>query len=205
MKNIILPLSIVIIFVLWLNYEIRKNNRLSKKSSEDFWSKESRANMTPKADISNLDYIEIPFEKLPLEDNPDDTVNSYRDSILSQSGKKILNLSAFTNTELKLKYGAANITQLSEYDNNYTILVSVLQKWGERLYNLGYIKDALAVFEAAVECKTDVHKTYELLAKIYMEQNTPDKINNLINTISHYNIRDKEKLISKLQNLKNNA
>lgn len=198
-----IALGIVIIFVLWLNYEIRKTNGLSKKSSDEFWKKESKANMTPKSDISNLDYIEIPYEKLPLQDTPDDTINSYRDTILSQSGKKILNLSGFSNTELKLKYGAANINLLTEYDNNYMVLISVLHKWGERLKNLGYHKEAQAVFEVAVECKTDVHKTYELLADIYKEQGTPDKINQLLDTISNINIRDKEHLLFKLQSKKN--
>lgn len=200
-----MSLSIVIIFVLWLNYEIRKTNRLSKKGTEEFWKKESRANKTRKADISNLDYIKVPYEKLPLKDNPDETINSYRDTILSQSEKKILNLSSFSNTELKLKYGASNINLLAEYDNNYTILVSILQKWGERLYQLGYHKEALAVLETAVECKTDVRKTYELLAKIYMEQGSPDKISLLMDTISLLNVRDKESLLLNLQKLKDNS
>jgi len=197
-------LGIVIIFVLWLNYEIRKSNRLSKKSSEKFWEKEAQANLTRKTDISNLDYIKIPYEKLPLSDTPDDTINSYRDTILSQSNKKILNLSGFSNTELKLKYGAANLTELSEYDNNFTVLVSILHKWGERLYSKGYQKEAVAVLEVAVECKTDVHKTYELLADIYVAQGTPDKIEHLIEALAHINVRDKEKLISKLQKIKYN-
>ena len=195
--------GIVIIFVLWLNYEIRKNNRLSQKSSEEFWEKETKANMSRKTDISNLDYIRIPYEKLPLNDTPDDTINSYRDTILSQSDKKILNLSGFSNTELKLKYGAANLSKLSEYDNNFTVLVATLHKWGERLYQQGYHNEALAVLEAAVDCKSDVRKTYELLAQIYMAHGSPDKIDNLIDAINRINIAGKENLVLKLNNIKN--
>ncbi|CRZ35343.1 hypothetical protein DFR55_10783 [Herbinix hemicellulosilytica] len=195
--------GIVIIFVLWLNYEIRKNNRLAKKSSEEFWEKEANANMSRKTDISNLDYIRIPYEKLPLNDTPDDTINFYRDTILSQSDKKILNLSGFSNTELKLKYGAANLSKLSEYDNNFTVLVATLHKWGERLYQQGYHNEALAVLEAAVDCKSDVRKTYELLAQIYMAHGSPDKIDNLIDAINRINIAGKENLVLKLNNIKN--
>ena len=195
--------GIVIIFVLWLNYEIRKNNRLAKKSSEEFWEKEANANMSRKTDISNLDYIRIPYEKLPLNDTPDDTINFYRDTILSQSDKKILNLSGFSNTELKLKYGAANLSKLSEYDNNFTVLVATLHKWGERLYQQGYHNETLAVLEAAVDCKSDVRKTYELLAQIYMAHGSPDKIDNLIDAINRINIAGKENLVLKLNNIKN--
>lgn len=196
--------GIVIIFVLWLNYEIRKTNRLSRKSTEEFWEKEAKANMTRKTDISDLEFIKIPYDKLPLNDTPDDTINSYRDTILSQLNKKILNLSGFSNTELKLKYGAANLTLLSEYDSNFTVLVSILHKWGERLYKQGYYAEAIAVLEAAVECKTDVSKTYELLADIYLAQGTPDKIDLLLDALTHIKIWNKEKLISSLQHKKIN-
>lgn len=197
--------GILIIFVLWLNYEIRKTNRLSRKSTEEFWEKEAKANMTRKTDISDLEFIKIPYDKLPLDDTPDETINYYRDTILSQSNKKILNLSGFSNTELKLKYGTANLTLLSEYDSNFTVLVSILHKWGERLYKQGYCKEAMAVFEAAVECRTDVSKTYELLADIYLAQGTPAKIDLLLDALSHINIWNKEKLVSSLQHKKINS
>ena len=190
------------IFVLWLNYEIGKNNRLSNKGKDDFWKKESQANTTRKADISNLDYIAIPIERLPLEDSPDQTINSYRDTILSQSSKKILNLSGISNTELKLKYGAPNLTLLTEYDNNYAIMVAVLHKWGERLYINSYYKEAIAVLEVALDCRTDVYKTFELVAKIYSEKGLFDKINLLEDRISSSSIRNKETLLSKLEELK---
>lgn len=193
-----MSLSFLIIFVLWLNYQIIKNNRLSKKGLDEFWKKESQANLTRKSDITKLDYINVPYERLPMEDNPDPTINSLRNTILSQSEKKILNLSSFSNTELKLKYGTSNTKQLFEYDNNFIVLVANLHKWGERLYLQGNTTDAITVLEVAVNCKSDVHKTYELLAKIYIEQKTPYKINNLINSISNSDIRDKEKLITKL-------
>jgi hypothetical protein len=201
MANIIF-LCLLIIFVVWLRYEIAKSNRLSKKSMDEYWKREAQANQTRKVDISNLDYISIPYDKLPLEDNPDQTINSYRDTILSYSDKKILNLSAFSNTELKLKYGVSNINLLTEYDNNYTNLVAILHKWGERLYMKDCIKEALAVLNAAIDCKTDVHKTYELLAKIYISQGSHDKYDKLIDRISSMSIRDKEALLSKIQKLR---
>ncbi|MDD4111928.1 MAG: hypothetical protein PHC56_02720 [Herbinix sp.] len=195
----IVSISVLMIFVIWLNYEISKNNKLSNKVKDEFWKRESKSNQTRKADISNLDYISIPYDKLPMEDNPDQTINSYRDTILSHSDKKILNLNSFSNTELKLKYGVSNLKLLIEYDNNYTVLVSFLHKWGELLYMKGYNREALAVLEAALDCKTDVHKTFELLAEIYRSQGSHDKLNLLIDKISSVHIHDKEILLSKIQ------
>ena len=197
-----ISISLLIIFVLWLNYEIGKNNRLSNKGKDEFWRKESQANQTRKADISGLEYLSVPIERLPMDDNPDNTINSYRDTILSQSNKKILNLSSFSNTELKLKYGASNIHLLSEYDNNYTVLIATLNKWGERLYMNGYHMEALAVLEVAFDCKSDVHKTFELLAEIYNEQGLYNKIDLLIDSITSSPIRNKEAILLKLQSYK---
>lgn len=200
--SLIISLGLLIIFVLWLNYEIAKTNRLAKKRKEEFWNKEALANQTRRGDISNLDYISIPYDKLPLGDNPDPTINSYRDTILSYSDKKILNLSEFTNTELKLKFGVSNMNLLSEYDNNYTHLVAILHKWAERLYMNDMPDEALAVLEAALDCKTDVHKSYVLLAKIYISRGSQDKFTQLTDRISSITIHDKETLLSKLNTIK---
>jgi len=194
-------ISLLLIFVVWLNYEIGKTNRLSRKKKDEFLKKETLANQTRRGDISSLNYISIPFDRLPLDDNPDQTINSYRDIILSHSHKKILNLSGYSNTDLKLKYGVSNINALIEYDNNYTVLVSVLHKWAELLYKKGYHQDALNVLETALECGTDVHKSFELLAKIYKEQGLSDKLNLLIDKISSSSIRDKDSLMLKLEEI----
>lgn len=191
--------SILIIFVLWLQYELHKDSRLSKKSSEAFWKNESRANLTRRADLSSLEYITIPYDRLPMTDSPDSTINSYRDIILSLSGKKIVNLTGLTNTDLKLKYGAANLDALMEYDNNYTILVSMLHKWGDRLYNQGYTEDAVKVLEFAVICLTDVGRTYQLLAEIYRQQDAPEKIEALLGILPFTKNLRKDKLTDDLK------
>lgn len=201
--QILVNFSVLLIFVLWLHYEIRKNNRLSKKGAELFWERERQANLTRKSDISGLEYITIPVERLPMSDHTDATINSYRDTILNLSSKKIVNLTGFTNTDLKLKYGAANINQLSEYDNYYIVLVSILQKWGDRLYQNGNLSDAEAVLEFSVMCLTDVRKTYLLLARIYMEQSTPEKIDPLLEILPFIRIVRRDALVEDLIKIKN--
>ncbi len=193
-------LSIILfIFIIWLQYEIRKSQRKAKKDSDRFWDKEKQSNLTRRSDLSSLKYITLSTANLPLDDKEDATINSYRDTILNLSDKKILNLTGFTNTQLKTEYGAANIKLLMEYDNNYTILVSMLHKWAERLYEKDFTEDAISVLEYAVSCQTDVTKTYRLLAKIYHKQNTPGKIDRLIDTVSKTTIPRKEELIQDLK------
>jgi hypothetical protein len=203
LMQIFVNFGVLLVFVLWLRYEIRKNTRLSKRTSELFWEREKQANLTRKADLSDLKYIIIPLEKLPMNDHEDATINSYRDTILNLSSKKIVNLTGFTNTDLKLKYGAANINLLSDYDNNYIVLVSILQKWAERLYQNGNLDDAKSVLEFALTCLTDVRKSYLLLARIYMEQHTPEKLDSLLEIIPSTAIVRKDILTEEILKLKN--
>jgi len=195
-------LLLIIIFALWLHYEIAKSKKLDKQTNQRFWQREKQANTIRRRDISNLDYITVELNRLPLQNNEDDTINSYRDTIVQLSDQKILNLTGLTNTELKYRYGTANLTLLSQYDNNYTKLVSILHKWGERLYNNGNVSDAILVLEYAVSNLTDVTKTYRLLARIYKEKNTPDQIDRLINLIPNTKILRKENLTTELKQIK---
>lgn len=193
--------AIILVFVVWLQYQIRKSTSKSMKDSESFWNRETEANLARRKDISTLDYITLNTDQLPLADKDDETVNSYRDTILKLSEQKILNLSGITNTELKNRYGAANLENLSEYDNNYTLLVSILHKWADRLYTNGDVTDAMRVLEFAIHYKTDVTKSYKLLAEIYHKQNNPAKIKDLLSVIEGLQIQDKDKLILSMKEL----
>lgn len=195
----VLPI-LTLIFAAWLNIQLRKASR-GNGSDEEFIRRESRANLSRSRNISNLDYISIDLNRLPLEDKEDVTLNSYRDTIIKLADKKLLNLSGISNTQLKEQYGIANLQHLIEYENNYIILVSILYKWARRLYDQSYVNEARTVLEYALYLKTDVPGAYRLLADIYRQQNEPDKIEALISQLSDINIHDKEKLIHNIKEL----
>ncbi len=195
--------GIVILFCLWLQYEIRRTKRIENSRKDIFWETEHKANLTRRADISNLDYIAVPLLTLPMEDHRDFAINSCRDKILSLSHQKILNLTGITNTELKLKYGAQNMKVLSEFDNNYILLVRTLNQWGELYFSLGQFSQAACILEFAVSSHTDVGNTYRLLASVYLAMGNADKINELIATLASTTVLNKEALTADLLRTKN--
>lgn len=155
----------------------KKNN---KKAEEEFWNREREANNVRKKPLDNLNYIQIPYEKLPFHILTDNwQVQDCVEQINSLRDLKVVNLSEFTNTDLKLKYGTANITVLSEYDQNFTLLVRTLYKWGSLLYEAGYEEEALLPLEFAISIGTDVSGNYKLLASIYKEKGQISKIQDL--------------------------
>ena len=193
---------LILIFIVWLHYEIRKEGKISKKSLDLFWLKEHDSNLARRKDISQLDYLNVTLEHLPMEDHEDDTINSYRDTVKKYAERKMINLSGITNTELKFEYGVANFNLLSSYDNNYTAFVSMLQKWAGRLKEHGYTNDAQAVLEFSIfSCHTDVTNAYRMLNELYHNQNSTEKIDSLIEIIHKTRIKDKDKLIKELKSI----
>lgn len=189
---------LILIFAIWLNIQLRKKR---PSSDEDYYQRESKANLSRSRDITALDYISLDLTKLPLEDKEDSTLNSYRDSVVKLADKKLINLAGKTNTDLKEAYGIANLNFLIEYENNYITLVAMLYKWAQRLYDASYTEDARAVLEYALSIKCDAAGAYRLLAKIYKQSNSPDRIGKLIEQLADINIHDKDELIRSLNNL----
>lgn len=172
-----------IVFCIWLGYEIKKHSRMEEKSMEDFWEKEAAANNTRRKPLDDLDYIEIPLERLPMELlDADPRIREYHETLRSLAGNPIVNLSGISNTDLKLRYGAPNINALTLYDQRYTILARTLQSLGEALYEKGYVSEACTVLEFAVSTRTDVSATYRLLITIYKELGQAEKIPALLPT-----------------------
>ena len=161
-------LASFILFIILFNIRIRRVSSKEKQREEKFWEKELRSNSVRKKSLDTLEYVHIPFELLPFgtaEDN--ETLQSIEDELTALKDEKIVNLTGISNTDLKLEYGTANITVLTEYDQNYTNLVIALQKWGDALYALGRFEDATNVLEFAVKTRTDITATYRLLIDMY--------------------------------------
>lgn len=91
----------------------------------------------------------------------------------------MVNLTGFSNTDLKLEYGTANISDLTEYDQNYTVLIRTLQKWADILTEAGYVKESVALLEFAVSTGTDISRTYYMLADYYASRARYSEIDRL--------------------------
>lgn len=157
-----------------------KSKKTAAAMEQDFWQRERAANSTRRKSLDDLPYIKLPLEIFPMELLPDvPKVEDYRQIILSLKDLPIVNFTGISNTELKLRYGAPNIDLLTSYDQNYTLLARTIQQWAQALYEDGFSREACQLLEFAVSTGTDVSATYRLLCRIYQEQGTPEKIQDL--------------------------
>ena len=193
-------LASLIIFVLVIYHNIRKSGKQMAAEEMDFWEKERMANEVRRKSLDGLDYIQIPLEELPMHLLEEDSKVSECLRIINElSMQPIVNLTGLSNTDLKLEYGTANITVLSEYDQNYTLLASTLQQWADLLYNKGYAEETRQILEFAVRTHTDVSRSYDMLSDIYVANGEFHKISDLINIAETLNSLSRDIILRHLQ------
>lgn len=183
-------------------YHRKKSDNKAEEARQKFWNRESKANSVRKQDITFLNYLEIPVNRLPFMDSSDEELSEYEQIVKNLSHKKILNLSGKSNTDLKLEYGPANLAELTSYDENYITLVGTIAKWGARLYALDYIEEGTAVLEYGISIGSDVGRNFYLLADRYRKDNMPEEIDRLIDTATKLDSIMKKPILKKLKEIR---
>lgn len=199
-----------IIFILVLQHNLRKGKKTNEQKESEFWKHELSANDVRKQSLDDLIYISFnakPFYPLHLLDaivcpdflsrNPE--VKEILERFLYLEQQKIVNLTEYTNTDLKYKYGVANLTTLTEYDSNYNELITLLHNYGTVLEKEGYEAQALSVLEYAVSIGSDISGTYTLCANIYVKNQQRDKLNWLKKEAEKISTSRKASIVRKLQ------
>ncbi|MDE6913170.1 MAG: hypothetical protein K2P35_05690 [Lachnospiraceae bacterium] len=177
----------------------KRAGRIEAAREQEFWDREKRANFTRRKSLDGLNYITIPEELLNMEPSATtEKLNACIRDLNDLSEYQIVNLTGYTNTDLKLEYGTANITILSDFDLHYTNLVTLLQKLAELLHESGEDTLAIATLEFAVSTGTDVSKSYYLLADLYQEAGTPEKIADLIDQARNINTMVRDTIVQRL-------
>ena len=177
-----------LVFGFLFSFSMKRRTKKEKQYVDNFWEREREADSTRRKSLENLDYVAIPLQDLPMDvlgDLPE--IEEYHEKLRELSGKKIVNFAGYSNTELKLEYGAPNINLLSEYDRNFEELITLLQEWASLLLqNWGEgaqlcpeeerKQAAKKVLAFAVSIGSDITASYEKLVKLYLEYGEQDKL-----------------------------
>ena len=157
-------LAIFIVFCIALSFYIRKGDASQQKVLDEFWEKERKSNAVRKKDISKLDYITIPLDKIPVK-----LGSSTEKAIFALAEQPMLNLVGISNTDLKLEYGTANLETLTQYENNFLDFVALLPDYTAELSEAGEKETALMLLEFAVNINADSRKIDNQLAALKEE------------------------------------
>ena len=206
--HFVLPYFIILIII--LQFAIKRGTQNHKSRNQEFLDRESRANQVRRKDISNLNYISIP-DNLPLINSGNETfdkllsnnssmMRSYN-TIMGLKDKKMLNLTGISNTDLKLSYGAANLTELTEYDDNFTTLIKAVAALGHALIDNNDSADALAYLEYGISIGTDISSNYIDLAIIYAAADRKDDIRKLKTKAGMLKSLSRDNIIAQLDSM----
>lgn len=191
-------LGLFIIICSILSLLRKKHTKRQNNISDKFWEKERIANQTRRQDISDLPYITIPLEKFPIGILENDTIKECENILSELSEKRILNLGTQTNTDLKLAYGSANLSSLTEYEQNFTTLCQTLVTYASALLSEEQPSSAQTVLEYGISIGSDVSQNFLLLADIYKSQGAVEKIEELIVTAEQLDSLMKHSILEKL-------
>ena len=174
---------VLIILTLLLGFLMYRANAVQNKresrEKEEFWDRESRASFTRRADISGLNYITLNTDSLPINEAEQKVFSGITQNLLYYADKKLLNLSAYSNTDLKLMYGPANLEELSEYDNNFNQVIRLINKLSTKLVEADESELAKSFLEYNISIGSDISSDFEMLGNIYYSNNDMDSFNNL--------------------------
>lgn len=191
-------LTIFLIFLIVLNIAKHSTEKKEHESKDLFWQRENASNAAPKKDISSLNYIYFSLADLPAPTSDPQLLEEY-EKLRLLSDATILNLTGYSNTDLKLNYGASNLSALIKYDQNFTQLCQLLNRIGDSFYQLSLYSEAIQILEFAVACQSDISGTYRLLAQLYAARNQQYRISDLIARAQNLNSLSREIIIRHLE------
>lgn len=188
-----------LIFCAWLFYEQRKAARKDKKLSDEFWAREAEANRTRKKDISHLPLLHVKEEELPIGDSSDESVLYYIDHLRHMIKTPMIDLSDYSNTDLKLAYGVANFKTLSEYDEHYSTFLLTLSNLGRAYARAEQFDLAKETYLLALHYGSKKLSDYTDLAHVYLKLDEPQNITALIEELDSSCHPRKASIIENLQ------
>ena len=177
--------GLVMIFVIWLAYELKKHTREENQTRKDFWERERQSGFIPRKSTNDIHYITITEQFLPEDRGTEDSeLFAVCSRILQFKEKPVADLSEYSNTELKEKYGTANFTSLSEADSNFTFLVPYFGDLCRLLYADGRLAEAERAALFFTENGIYTYQIVTVLGEIYSLINDTEKLSALIDTVS---------------------
>ncbi len=189
-----------IVFIIWIRVKTKQEDKRSSTWDENFWKRESEANFVRKKDISQLDYLTVPEGALPFSPTAEGREQKLQETVRELSGRKMIDLSGLSNTDIKMTYGTANFETLSAYDQNYTLFLRSLNQWGCYLAReaQGQQERARKILEYGILLGSDIRDTYQCLAEIYRDNDEIEKIQQLIDHVQDSDFFLKDAILRQL-------
>lgn len=196
-----IPLFLVtfIVFIIWFRVKMKRNNSTISEENVTFWERERQSNFVRKKDISHLELLTVDLSQLPFIDNPDEREEELTATVRKYADTRMMNLSGFSNTDLKEQYGTGNLDELTQWDQNFMYFIRSLNQWGVYLCKIKDYARSKVVMEYSVSIGSDISTVYTTLGEIYAREDNLAGIDGLIEQVAASDFLLKDAIIKKLK------
>lgn len=198
---ILVILICTFIFVGWMSYEHRKIRKAEQNATREFWAREEEANRTRKKDISHLPLLTVQESEIPTAVTSEDTITYYIGQIRNQIKEPMIDLSKYSNTDLKLAYGVGNFKTLSDYDENFNNFLISLSNLARVYTGSGFYEEARDTYLLALRCGSMKPADYKELAQLYLKMDCPEKVTDLITKVDTGDHPRKNSIVDSLREI----
>lgn len=196
-----IPLFLVtfIVFIIWFRVKMKRNKSTISEENVTFWERERQSNFVRKKDISHLELLTVDLSQLPFIDNPDEREEELTTTVRKYADTRMMNLSGFSNTDLKEQYGTGNLDELTQWDQNFMYFIRSLNQWGVYLCKIKDYARSKVVMEYSVSIGSDISTVYTTLGEIYAREDNLAGIDGLIEQVAASDFLLKDAIIKKLK------
>lgn len=202
--------SIFIIFVIALfvfQHHLRKNMKVEDKAKDEFWRKEQASLVVRKKEISPEDYLVPDISKLSF--NIPEAVEPGDELQLKQLIKRIkelsthdmMNFSDLTNTDIRIKFGTANQSIITENEYTYNNFLKALASYAHLMNDYSQKDESIMALEECVSLGSDYSDHFVLLGQLYLDNQMTSELNKLKETVSKLETSNKKGILDKLESL----
>jgi hypothetical protein len=202
--------SFFIIFVISIfvfQHHLRKNNKIENKAKNEFWQKERKSLVVRKKEFSKEDYIVPDITNLTLS-IPKDMVPG--DELqLKQLVKKIkdlsthdmMNFSDLSNTELRLRFGTANQSIITNNEYTYNNFLKALASYANLMNDYNLAEESMIALEQCISLGSDFSEHFSHLGQLYINKHMQTELNSLKETANNLISLNKKGILEKLESL----
>lgn len=197
-----------LIFVFLFRYKMNQQEKSTRQSNDFFWEREKKSLFVRKKTIDDDIYLKADISKFPTYSLEQfiawqaKKLYKVQEDCLYYANQPMVNLSNMLNSEIRLKFGPANLPLIESYENNYISYTKQLYQLGKGFYDIKRDDDAITVLKEGIRMGSDIRHNYILLGKLYCKTNQTVRFKDLYNKATCIDSLTKHKIISEFDNLK---
>ncbi|MCL2573051.1 MAG: hypothetical protein FWE34_00690 [Defluviitaleaceae bacterium] len=202
MHNVLRGIIPIVVLIVVIGLAIRVTNRKRKdaarQNTQDMMEANEAANQTRNKEIGEELFFTPDMARLPIVQYSQEDMQKpvppymWQTKVLDAAQKKMLRFDRqYTNVELKQMFGAANLDNVANYEENFTNFIHAVRFWAEALIATENTDDAQKVLEESVNVGSELSQSYTLLADIYKNSRNLVALQGLLDKVQASNMPGK--------------